>query len=130
MVYLLQTFTHFQIGAFRDQFGNVVETSHNITETVHDYLLFLFLGDDLGFDDSTILFRIAFVKLYPAKFLKSSLFPFTAAARAFVAEGAAFGRLRATRLNGKYLNAFFLFSPTIMPEFLLRFSAILPSGKF
>src|SRR6056300_1429850 len=72
-----------------------------------------------------ILSRILFVRLYPVSSLKSSLFPFIAAKRAFVADGAAFGRLRATLLNGKNLKAFLRFSPTIITEFGEKFSEIL-----
>jgi len=50
------------------------------------------------------------VRLYPVKLLNTSLFPFTAAARALVAEGAALGRFNACLLNGRKLKAFLRFT--------------------
>jgi len=70
------------------------------------------------------------VRLYPVKLLNTSLFPFTAAARALVAEGAALGRFNACLLNGRKLKVFFRFSPTTITEFLSKFSESLARDRF
>src|SRR6056300_185256 len=57
-------------------------------------------------------------------FLNAILLPATAAALAMVAEGAVLERGTATFLNGRNLKLFCLFCPTIMMEFLLKFSVI------
>src|SRR6056300_24086 len=85
-------------------------------------LFVTYFFNNLGF---VILSRILFVRLYPVSSLKSSLFPFIAAKRALVAEGAALGRFRAILLKGRNLKAFLRFSPTIMIEFGEKFSEIL-----
>jgi hypothetical protein len=70
------------------------------------------------------------VRLYPVRFLNTSLLPFTAAARALVAEGAALGRFSACLLNGRKLKAFLRFSPTTITDFSSKFSAILARDRF
>jgi hypothetical protein len=58
------------------------------------------------------------------------MFPFTAALRAFVADGAPFGRLIATRLKFKNLNASLRFSPTIITELGLKLLLIFATLLF
>src|SRR5210317_1600942 len=49
---LFEVVTHFQVGALRDQLGNVVQTLHEISEIIHFYIIYLVCQFHLGFTTS------------------------------------------------------------------------------